>query len=209
MSLSKASRRGDNPTMRSTLLSLLLVGATAALCTVSASRAEAQPRGSITRNGIDGVRFEVHGVVGWYHAFGAGMRVEIPLLKDGFTNKLDDEFALSFGGDVGFFPWGGSRYDGREWDRRYGNWGRWYGDWAFWGVVTANYNIYVGDKWSFFPELGFTISVHDCWDQDFDRDVCVTAAPVAGVGARYHFGRRAALVLRVNWPIGLQVGLAF
>ncbi len=195
--------------MRRALPSLLVAGIAAALLTLAASPAEAQPRGAISQNGIDGVRLEVHGVVGWYHAFGAGMRVEIPLLKTGFTDKLDDEFALSFGGDVGFFPWGGSRYDSREWNRRYDNWGHWYGDWAFWGVVTANWNIYVGDKWSFFPELGLTISVHDCWDRDFRREVCVTAAPVGGVGARYHFSQRVALVARVNWPVGLQVGLTF
>ena len=191
------------------LSALVLVAAAVVLAPSLASEAEAQPRGAIQRNGIQGVRIELHGTLGFYHAFGGGLRVDIPLIKDGFTDKLDDEFALSVGGDVGFFPWGGSHYDRREWRNHYGRWGRWYGDWATWAIAALNWNIYVGDKFSFFPELGLTVSVHDCWDRDFNRGVCATAAPVAGVGFRYHFGKRAAFVARVNWPVGLQLGIAF
>ena len=61
-----------------------------------------------------------------------------------------------------------------------------------------------------FPELGLTVSIHDCWDRNGRDDVCVTAAPVGGVGFRYHFAPpRVAFVARINWPVGLQLGLTF
>ncbi|MCA9575475.1 MAG: hypothetical protein R3B40_25480 [Polyangiales bacterium] len=173
------------------------------------SFAFAQPRGNVQGNGIHGVRIEVHGTLGYYQALGAGMRVDIPLLPDGFTDKLDDEFALSVGGDFTALRWRDRAYDGAR--PGYGRgWGQWYGDWSIWTVATANWNLYLGDKISVFPELGFTVSIHDCWDRNGRDDVCVTAAPVGGVGFRYHFAPpRVAFVARVNWPVGLQVGLTF
>ena len=126
----------------------------------------------------------------------------------GFTDKLDDEFSLSVGGDFTALSWRDRRYAGVP---GYGRgWGQWYGDWSIWTVATANWNLYLGEKISVFPELGFTISIHDCWDRDGRDDVCVTAAPVGGVGFRYHFGTpRVAFVARINWPIGFQAGIAF
>ncbi len=188
------------------LVALLCGGMLTAPTAVSA-----QPRGNINANGIHGVRIEVHGTLGYYQALGAGMRVDIPLLPRGFTDKLDDEFALSVGGDFTALRWRGR---GRGFDSGvpgYGRgWGEWYGDWSIWTVATANWNLYIGDKISVFPELGLTVSVHDCWDRNGRDDVCVTAAPVGGVGFRYHFAPpRVAFVARVNWPVGLQVGLTF
>lgn len=170
--------------------------------------ASAQPRGNIGANGIHGVRIEVHGTLGYYQALGAGMRVDIPLLPEGFTDKLDDEFALSVGGDFTALSWRNRDYAGVP---GYGRgWGQWYGDWSIWTVATANWNLYLGEKISVFPELGLTVSIHDCWDRNGRDDVCVTAAPVGGVGFRYHFAPpRVAFVARINWPVGLQVGLTF
>ena len=90
--------------------SFAIASALAAVACAAPNTALAQPSGNVRQNGIQGVRIEVHGTVGYYQALGGGMRVEIPILKDGFTDKLDDEFALSFGGDVTFLRWGG-RYD--------------------------------------------------------------------------------------------------
>lgn len=169
----------------------------------------AQPRGNVAGNGIHGLRIEVHGTLGYYQALGAGMRVEIPILPRGFTDKLDDEFALSVGGDFTALRWRDRTFDGSRPGYGHG-WGQWYGDWSVWSVATANWNLYIGDKISVFPELGFTVSIHDCWDRSGRDDVCVTAAPVGGVGFRYHFAPpRVAFVARVNWPVGLQVGLTF
>lgn len=171
------------------------------------STASAQPRGNIGRNGIHGVRIELHATLGYYQAFGGGLRVDIPLLPQGFTDKLDDEFALSVGGDFTAIAWRDRYNDGLG---GYGRgWGQWYGDWSMWMVATANWNLYLGEKISVFPELGFTVSIYDCWHRDGREDVCVTAAPVGGVGFRYHFGTRAAFVARINWPIGFQAGIAF
>lgn len=188
---------------------LLLVSLAALLAgLVLPSSASAQPRGNVGQNGIHGVRIEVHGTLGYYQALGAGMRVDIPLLPEGFTDKLDDEFALSVGGDFTALNWRDRNYAGVP---GYGRgWGQWYGDWSIWTVATANWNLYLGEKISVFPELGFTVSIHDCWDRNGRDDVCVTAAPVGGVGFRYHFGPpRVAFVARINWPVGFQAGITF
>lgn len=64
-----------------------------------------------------------------------------------------------------------------------------------------------------FPELGASANV--ALDGSGWRDVYgarhpwVGIAPVLGFGARYHFGERTALLMRVSTPAGLQVGLVF
>ena len=187
----------------------LLLSALALAALALPASASAQPQGNIAENGVHGVRIEVHGTIGYYQVVGGGLRVEIPLLPTGFTDKLDDEFTLSVGGDFTLIGWRDLYYDASRPSFGRG-WGEWYGDWSVWTVATVNWNLYLGDRISVFPELGFTISVHDCWDGTGSNDVCVSGAPVAGVGFRFHFAPpRVALVARINWPVGLQVGITF
>jgi len=164
--------------------------------------AEAQPPGNNGRTHIQGVRFDVHATLGWWWAFGAGFRVDIPIVPDGFIDSMDDEFAITFGGDAQFVNWSNGGCGGRG---RYGCWG----DWSVWPEVAAQWNFYLTPKWSIFPELGLAIGIHDC-DRGPQNDVCVTAAPLVSFGARYHFAPpRVALLLRVSFPFGFQVGLNF
>jgi hypothetical protein len=178
------------------------------------SLAEAQER-RVLRGGnapkIQGVRFDVHLDLGW-DDFGVGFRVDIPVVPDGFlrSSRVEDEFVISPGLDVMFFDWDDDHYDrcNDDFDDD---------DIGIWPVVVAQWNIYLNDKWSVFPELGIAFMFLDSWDDDWefrrggwvcdDDDFDVTAA--VSFGARYHFTRRLSLLMRVNWPAGLQIGLTF
>lgn len=166
----------------------------------AASAAEAQrrgPPGANGRNKIQTVRFDVHGSFGWWWALGVGFRAEIPIVPRGFIRSLDDEFAVTFGGDVQFFAWNdGASCNG------YGCWG----DWSAWPEAAAQWSFYLTPKWSVFAEAGLAVGVHECGG----GDVCASASPLVGVGARWHFAPpRVALLFRLNHPFGAQIGLTF
>ena len=150
-----------------------------------ASRAAAQQ--SIM---IDGVRPELHLGIGWGVELGVGARVDIPVVPEGFIAGTDDEFALSPGGEVYFDDAG----DGEVFVA---------------GVFATQWNFYLSAEWSVFPELGLALIFgdHDRGRGRDDSDLRLRLL-VAG-GARYHWSRRNALVLRVSWPFGLQVGITF
>ncbi len=177
-----------------------LVVSAIALSIFASSAAEAQrrgPPGANGRNKIQSVRFDVHGSVGWWWALGVGFRVEFPIVPDGFIDSLDDELALSFGGDIQFLSW-----DNRRNCNGYGCWG----DWSFWPQAAAQWNFYLTPKWSVFAEAGVAVGVHECGS----NDVCGSASPLIGVGGRWHFAPpRVALFVRVNHPFGAQIGLNF
>jgi hypothetical protein len=180
---------------RSMLLSLVVGLGIVAFAAVP-SNAEAQ-RG----NKIDSVRFDVHASLGWWWAFGAGFRVDIPLVADGFIDgRVEDEFAITFGVEGQFVSWGNNRCNG------YGCWG----DWSVWPNVAAQWNFYLNDKWSIFPELGLAVAIYDCDRNPGNRGACASASPMFNFGARYHFAPpRFALLLRASYPFGFQVGITF
>jgi hypothetical protein len=174
-----------------------LAGVALAALISSASVAGAQPPGANGENKIDTVRFDVHGTIGWWWAFGLGFRVDIPIVPDGFVDTLDDELAITFGGDVQFVNWDNNRACAR-----YGCWG----DWSIWPLVAAQWNFYLTPDWSIFPELGLTVAAHEC----NGGNVCVSASPLVSFGARWHFAPpRLALLFRLSFPFGLQIGLNF
>jgi hypothetical protein len=152
-------------------------------------------------NKIDGVRFDVHASIGWWWAFGAGFRVDIPILPDGFIDgRVEDEFAISFGGEAQFVNWENRRCN------RYGCWG----DWSIWPAVAAQWNFYVHDKWSIGPELGFAVAIYDCNRGMGNRGVCASASPLVAFAAHWHFAPpRLALLFRASYPFGFQIGLNF
>jgi hypothetical protein len=139
---------------------------------------------------IDGVRPELHVGLGWDAELGLGGRADIPIVPRGFISDVHDELALSPGGEL-YFGGGG---DGLE----------------IAGVLAAQWNFYLDPEWSLFPELGLALIFHDR-DRGPGRadDADLHLRPLLAVGGRYHFGRRNALVLRLSWPFGLQVGITF
>ena len=182
------------------------------LCLVAvlglASAASAQP--SRSGRGVD-VRFDVHLSLGWYSEFGIGGRVDIAIIPDGFLRpgSIEDDFTLSFGIDVFFWNYYGYDYchhhDGDT--HCHGDAG---GGLTFAIPAAAQWNLYLSRDWSIFPEGGIAIINGDHWRGNFGhggRRFYID--PYLGFGARYHFSERNALLFRVSWPAGFQIGITF
>lgn len=137
---------------------------------------------------IHAVRPELHLSVGGHGDFGAGFRVDIPVVPQGFLRNGRDDFALSPGMDVQFIDFG---------DHHHGN------AVLLLPQLAAQWNFYFPRGWSIFPEAGFAVVIGD-WDGHDD----VHVDPLLAFGFRRHFSSHAALVVRVGWPSGLQVGIA-
>jgi hypothetical protein len=169
------------PTSRCALLSMFAVGIVAALPPAAHAQRSVM---------IEGARPEAHVSLGWMGEIGVGARVDIAILGDGFIHSLDDEFALSPGVELAFDDDGG-------------------GELALSGLLAAQWNFYVDASWSVFPELGIAL-VYRERDRGPARDETdVWLSPVGAVGGRYHFTRRNALVVRLAWPFGIQLGITF
>jgi hypothetical protein len=132
----------------------------------------------------------VHLGLGWGAELGFGARLDIPLVPRGFIDDVHDEFALSPGVDL-FFDAGGDDEIGVA------------------ALVAAQWNFYLDPEWSLFPELGLALIFgdHDR-GRGNDRDG-VRVRPFLAVGGRYHWSRRNALVLRLGFPLGFQIGITF
>lgn len=155
--------------------------------------------------GIRGVRPEVHLSVGGHGDLGAGFRIDIPIVPEGFLRRGRDDFALSPGMDIQFYDFG---HDDRRWDDRGPGPGprpgRHHGALII-PQLAAQWNFYFPrHAWSIFPEAGLAVVIGN-WD-GYDN---VHVDPLFAFGARKHFAGRTALVMRVGWPSGFQLGLAF
>ncbi|MGD8861134.1 MAG: hypothetical protein PVI30_14095 [Myxococcales bacterium] len=147
---------------------------------------------------IRGVRPEVHGTIGWHGAIGVGARADIPVVPDGFIRGVDDEFVLSPGGELLIDlddDFDNDQFDGDD-------------DLYIAGVFAPQWNFYVSPEWSLFPELGLTLIFGD-FDRGRDDDLEMRLRLLFSLGARYHFSSRNALLMRLTWPYGLQVGVTF
>ncbi len=146
-------------------------------------QAQAQP----TSSSPDGaVRFEAHLLVGYYRDLGAGFRADIPIVPSGLIDAVEDDLAVVLGVDLLWYYRGHTGFGATP-------------------LVALQWNFYLDPHWSVFPELGIAFLIAD----DNDRPIESIAAPTAAVGARYHFSVRNALLLRLGWPGGLQVGITF
>jgi hypothetical protein len=132
-------------------------------------------------------RFEVHLGFNWYGGIGGGARLEFPIAARGLLVEVDDEIALSFGAEVFYFYTPGFSGAGVS------------------PLIALQWNFYVANVFSVFPELGVAF----IFGPGRDRYWGTFVAPFLGFGARFHFTDRNALVLRVGWPAGLQVGVTF
>lgn len=145
-------------------------------------------------NQIHGLRVDVHAAVDRFNMFGVGGRLEFPLAADGFIGgKVRDELALSVGADFLFNAFDRGFYDG--------------GAYAI-PIGAAQWNFYLGRYWSVFPEAGVAIHLGIEHEGYGDR-ARLYLQPDLGVGARFHFEERVALLMRLSTPGGLQLGLTF
>ncbi|MDX2052794.1 MAG: hypothetical protein SFV15_10410 [Polyangiaceae bacterium] len=133
-------------------------------------------------------RFDLHIDLDLREAYGVGGRVEFPIVPAGLLQSADDDLTLSLGAEV-FFSHG-----------RYNT--------AVWPLGALQWNFYLSESWSVFPELGVVAFAGD----DHYRGYAPNGpfvSPYLGLGARLHLSPRAALLARVNWPAGFQFGVAF
>lgn len=145
------------------------------------------PARAETQRSHHAIRLDGHGSIGWYGDLSVGFRVEFPIVPDGLVDGVDDELSLSPGLDFLWF---------------------YHPDFPGVGIyplVMAQWNFYLGERWSVFPELGATL----IFAEHRDRYWRTFIAPVIAAGGRYHFSDRLALLVRVGWPVGLSVGLVF
>lgn len=167
---------------------LLLAGV--ALAPLAARAADGDP--TTAGNHIAGARFDIHANFGGYASFGAGMRIDIPIIREGLIASADDELALSPGFDVFFANAYHDYYDGTTY---------------FIPSIVFQWNFYLSPDWSIFPEAGVAAYVGDA--DHMPHGSALYLAPDFGFGARYHFSARNALLMRVSTPTGFQLGLTF
>lgn len=131
---------------------------------------------------ISGVRPEAHLDLALYGDPGVGARLDIPIVPGGLIDGTLDELALSPGADL--------LINHKD---------LWIGV-----PVALQWNFYIAQKWSVFPELGLALFFGDHHKKsDIGLDLLVV------MGGRYHLNDRNALVLRLGWPFGLQFGVTF
>jgi hypothetical protein len=187
-----------------THLGSLLTLALTLLCATTAQAYEPGRRGYGSDYRARGVRPEVHLSIGGHGDLGAGFRVDIPIVPEGFLRNGRDDFALSPGMDIQFYDFDGDDdwYGPGSKPRSAGHDGD--------GVLVipqlaAQWNFYFPrHAWSIFPEAGLAVVIGAGNDND---DVHVD--PLFAFGARKHFASRLALLMRAGWPSGFQIGLAF
>lgn len=130
------------------------------------------------------VSFDVHLTVGWYAAAGGGLRADLPVVREGLIDVVEDDVRIGLGADV---LWYWSQDD----------------QIAFYPHAVLQWNFYLDERWSVFPEVGAVLMFPR---PHFWRTFI---APMVSLGARYHFSDRNAFLVRVSWPHGLQLGLTF
>lgn len=191
------------------LLGLAAVASTV-LCAATTRAYDTYGRGHPARYaqadyGIHGVRPEVHLSVGGHGDLGAGFRIDIPIVPEGFLRRGRDDFALSPGMDIQFYDF---NRDDRRWHDRGPGPGPAPG--SPHGVLlipqlAGQWNFYFPrHAWSIFPEAGLAVVIGN-----WDGYGSVHVDPLIAFGARKHFASRNALVMRVGWPSGFQLGLTF
>ena len=159
------------------------------------------------------IEVEPHGLLGFFGpwgsglGFGAGLRLSIPVMQNGFIPKINNSVAITFGGDF-------MHYDSGCYYLNYGC----NGSNALYFPVALQWNFFVAQKWSVMGEVGAAPYY------DFYTDYCGTlplsqqpycstpshfsVAPVFNAGARYHFSEHVALTMRVGYP-SISVGVSF
>lgn len=145
---------------------------------------------------------------------GAGLRVTIPIVKNGFIQTINNSVGISFG-----FDW--LHYPGN--DASIGPCALWVAgpngtrictriagptlgptDYVFFPVA-MQWNFWLHDKFSVFGEPGIVVYYRKA---KYEPDSGVGLAPLLDIGGRLHFSQWAALTLRLGYPT-LSLGVSF
>lgn len=153
------------------------------------------------------VELEPHFLLQWEHepawgdeGLGLGLRATIPIIEQGPIKKINNSMGIGFGLDWSHFDdschWG--------WERRFGDCSAN----QFWIPVTWQWNFFLTEVISVFPEAGLGI-VHTRWEfpggQD-DSDTDLEGLFFAGV--RFHVSDNVGITLRLGWPY-ISAGASF
>lgn len=177
--------------MRLHILAFALIGAGHVIGTMHASAQHIHTH--------DPVRVEVHGTLSGWGGLGAGARAEIVVAPDGVIPNLDDDISLTAGGELLFFDvdHNSNQHTGV----------------GIWPGFAAQWNFYLGQHWSVFPELGLWLYLGDAdyhhHNHNHDHGNGFGWSLMGGIGGRYHMASRNALMLRIQFPGLLQFGVTF
>jgi len=201
------------------LLASCLLGL--ALAWPSAARAQDRP---IIKNPGDHVRYSVEiephlaagflWPVGGDVGFGPGVRVNIPLVDNGFVPTINNNVAIGFG-----FDW--LHYNGCWRNYAYYNCSNAN---SFWFPVVMQWNFFFTPRWSAFVEPGFAMYYvdwgNDCYNVVRPNGTIETICgygpghshfqfdPVFTVGGRFHASEKVAITGRIGFPY-FSIGVSF
>lgn len=145
---------------------------------------------------------EPHGVLGWgfygdgVFGFGGGIRISMPLCKNCFIPKINNNVAISFGADLAFYPF---------YDAGFG-----FAPTYLFLPVAMQWNFFVAKKWSVAAEPGLTP-----WFGLYGWNNCGGGChdwafwPSFSVVGRYHFNDKVALTMRAGFPEFFNIGVSF
>jgi len=151
------------------------------------------------------VDIEPHGVLGWSYwdfgyygpfGFGGGARFSIPLCKNCFIPKINNNVAISFGADFVFYPFVPAGAPVPTY---------------LYLPVAMQWNFFVAKKWSVGPEIGFTPAFGVFYDYGTCNGPCHNWGiwPSFWGVARYHFNDKVALTMRLGFPELFNIGVSF
>jgi hypothetical protein len=138
----------------------------------------------------------------WEDGIGLGLRISIPIIEDGPVKTINNNLAITFGLDWAYFDGecgrGNVRVDCDEND--------------FWVPIALQWNFFVSEAVSLFPELGLGFrdairsdnlcNVPGCDDTDLEVHLALW------FGARFMVADRIALTMRLGTP-SLLFGASF
>ncbi len=135
----------------------------------------------------DSLRFDAHLMVGYYAELGIGVRLDIPIVSNGLIDGPDDDLSITLGAEVMYIYY--ETFEGI----------------GVYPLLAFQWNFYLSESWSIFPEIGVTLLFSSNREVWFDTFI----APHAMFGVRWHFSERNALFVRAGWPHGVQLGVTF
>ena len=134
---------------------------------------------------------------------GAGLRVAIPIVDNGFVSSIDNAIYITVGGDLLFDRCPGCR--GRD-DDDFGV--------AVAVPLTGRWQFNFTPRWSAYGEVGPNLYIHSHWLGGGDRFRGVGHAPdawiAASIGGKWHFAPAMSLTLALGAPysnVGLDIVL--
>ena len=127
--------------------------------------------------------------------FAGGLRVGLPLLRNGFVTSINNAVYLSLGAD---FYWGRYQNDLNENESGPG----------FGVPIALHWEFYFSPKWSAFAELGVNVYFSPGYLAGHGFGSGGGAWLLFMLGGKLHFNEHAALMIRIGTP-ATYVGLSF